>query len=80
MKSFLPRNQKLNHGPNWKYQFIAKGGGKKFQIVPKGDEMNFEMTTKSGKAVYLKVATLINLATDWIEIHTQHGQILYWTK
>ena len=41
------------------YQFTPKGGGKKYQ-----------MTTKNRKTVYLQTVTMIDPATDWIEIHT----------
>ena len=41
------------------YQFTPKGGGKKYQ-----------MNTKNGKTIYLQTATMIDLATGWIEILT----------
>ena len=53
-----------------KYHFAPKGGGKKFQIVPKGDENKYEMTTESGKSVYLQAVTMIDPASDWIEMRT----------
>ena len=52
------------------HQFTSNRGGKKCQIVPKGDEKKYKMTTKSGKSVYLQAVTMIDPATDWIEIRT----------
>ena len=40
----------------------------KFLIVPKGDERKYKMTIKSGRSVYLQSVTMIDPATDWMEI------------
>ena len=53
-----------------KNRFTPKGGGKTLQILPKGDEKKYKMTTKSGTSVYIHAVTMIDPATDCIEICT----------